>query len=170
MDGRCCRRTKRIRKGSTTSPACCRCRRRCSRTTCPPRETFSRMAVGDLALRPVIESFKISKALVQDERLGDDLPFGSRGGALDSPLLSARRRIHDQSPAAAAGIRLHHRHGRAASARFPARWRASQAVFRRRRSEGDDRRRRTSPATRRAIRSSKNTCTRPTRISRCACR
>ena len=38
MDGRCCRRTKtRSRKGSTTSPASCRCRRRCLRTTCPPR-------------------------------------------------------------------------------------------------------------------------------------
>ena len=44
--------------------------------------TVSRMAVGDLSLRPVIESFKISKALVQDDRLGDDLPFGTRGGAL----------------------------------------------------------------------------------------
>ena len=44
--------------------------------------TVSRMAVGDLSLRPVIESVKISKALVQDDRLGDDLPFGSRGGAL----------------------------------------------------------------------------------------
>ncbi len=44
--------------------------------------TLSRMAVGDRALRPVIDGFKISKALVQDERLGDDLPFGSRGGAL----------------------------------------------------------------------------------------
>ncbi|HET6958198.1 MAG TPA: DUF1592 domain-containing protein [Vicinamibacterales bacterium] len=44
--------------------------------------TLSRLAVGDPALRPVVDSFKISKALVQDERLGDDLPFGSRGGAL----------------------------------------------------------------------------------------
>lgn len=44
--------------------------------------TLSRVAVGDRTLRPVIDSFKISKALVQDERLGDDLPFGSRGGAL----------------------------------------------------------------------------------------
>ncbi len=44
--------------------------------------TISRMAIGDRSLRPVIDSFKISKALVQDERIGDDLPFGSRGGAL----------------------------------------------------------------------------------------
>jgi mono/diheme cytochrome c family protein len=44
--------------------------------------TVSRLAVGDPALRPVIETVKISKALVQDDRLGDDLPFGSQGGAL----------------------------------------------------------------------------------------
>jgi mono/diheme cytochrome c family protein len=43
---------------------------------------ISRKAVGDPTLRPVIDSYKISKALVQDDRLGDDLPFGSRGGAL----------------------------------------------------------------------------------------
>jgi hypothetical protein len=44
--------------------------------------TISRMAVGDPAMRPKIDTFKISKALVQDDRLGDDLPFGSRGGTL----------------------------------------------------------------------------------------
>jgi mono/diheme cytochrome c family protein len=44
--------------------------------------TLSRLAVGDPALQPVIDTYKISKALVQDERLGDDLPFGSQGGAL----------------------------------------------------------------------------------------
>jgi mono/diheme cytochrome c family protein len=44
--------------------------------------TVSRLAVGDPTVRPSIETFKISKALVQDEQLGDDLPFGSRGGAL----------------------------------------------------------------------------------------
>jgi hypothetical protein len=44
--------------------------------------TLSRLAVGDPALHPVIDTFKISKALVQDERLNDGLPFGSQGGAL----------------------------------------------------------------------------------------
>jgi mono/diheme cytochrome c family protein len=44
--------------------------------------TLSRLAVGDPAPHPVIDTFKISKALVQDERLNDDLPFGSQGGAL----------------------------------------------------------------------------------------
>ncbi len=43
---------------------------------------LSRRAVGDPGLPSVIDTFKISKALVQDERLGDDLPFGSQGGAL----------------------------------------------------------------------------------------
>jgi mono/diheme cytochrome c family protein len=44
--------------------------------------TLSRLAVGDLALHPVIDTYKISKALVQDERVSDDLPLGSQGGAL----------------------------------------------------------------------------------------
>ena len=43
---------------------------------------ISRRAIGDPTLRPVVDTFKISKALVQDERVGDDLPFGSQGGAL----------------------------------------------------------------------------------------
>jgi len=44
--------------------------------------TVSRLAIGDPSLHPVVDTFKISKALVQDDRLGDDLPFGSQGGAL----------------------------------------------------------------------------------------
>jgi mono/diheme cytochrome c family protein len=43
--------------------------------------TISRRAIGDPTLNPVVDTFKISKALVQDERMSDDLPFGSRGGA-----------------------------------------------------------------------------------------
>jgi mono/diheme cytochrome c family protein len=44
--------------------------------------TLSRLAVGDPAMRPVVDTFKISKALVQDERISDDQPFGSQGGAV----------------------------------------------------------------------------------------
>jgi mono/diheme cytochrome c family protein len=43
---------------------------------------ISRRAVGDPTLNPVVDTFKISKSLVQDERMSDSLPFGSRGGAL----------------------------------------------------------------------------------------
>jgi mono/diheme cytochrome c family protein len=44
--------------------------------------TISRLAVGDPTLNPAVETFKISKSLVQDERMSDSLPFGSQGGAL----------------------------------------------------------------------------------------
>jgi mono/diheme cytochrome c family protein len=44
--------------------------------------TISRLAVGDPTLNPVVDTFKISKSLVQDERMRDALPFGSRGGTV----------------------------------------------------------------------------------------
>ena len=44
--------------------------------------TVSRLAVGDSSLNPVVKTFNISKLVVQDEQMNDDLPFGSQGGAL----------------------------------------------------------------------------------------
>jgi hypothetical protein len=44
--------------------------------------TISRRAVGDPTINPVVDTFKISKSLMQDERMSDNLPFGSQGGAL----------------------------------------------------------------------------------------
>jgi hypothetical protein len=41
---------------------------------------ISRMAVGDLAARPVVEEYHASRLLVQDDRVSEELPFGSRGG------------------------------------------------------------------------------------------
>lgn len=43
--------------------------------------TVSRLAVNDPTIVPVVETFKFSKYLVQDEQMSDDLPFGSQGGA-----------------------------------------------------------------------------------------
>lgn len=43
---------------------------------------ISRLAVGDPSTPPTVETFKYSKLLVQDDRMGDDLPFGSQGGAV----------------------------------------------------------------------------------------
>jgi mono/diheme cytochrome c family protein len=43
---------------------------------------ISRLAVGDPQMKPVTEQFKISRLLVQDDRMNDDLPFGSRGGGV----------------------------------------------------------------------------------------
>ena len=40
----------------------------------------SRMAVGDPRLRPAAETYAISRTRVQEERAGDAMPFGSRGG------------------------------------------------------------------------------------------
>jgi cytochrome c5 len=37
-------------------------------------------AIGDPALRPADETYKLSPLLVQDDRMSEDLPFGSRGG------------------------------------------------------------------------------------------
>jgi mono/diheme cytochrome c family protein len=41
----------------------------------------SRLAVGDRAVNPVVDTFKIPTALVQDDRTGEQQPFGSRGGS-----------------------------------------------------------------------------------------
>ena len=42
----------------------------------------SRLAVGDPTMAPVVDTYQIPKALIQDERTHDDLPFGSQGGTV----------------------------------------------------------------------------------------
>jgi len=42
---------------------------------------ISLLAVGDAALRPFAASYDVSRRLVQDDRMSEDLPFGSRGGS-----------------------------------------------------------------------------------------
>jgi hypothetical protein len=44
-------------------------------------QKISRLAVGDPAMRPVIESYKFPLTRVQEERMSEDLPLGTRGGA-----------------------------------------------------------------------------------------
>jgi hypothetical protein len=41
---------------------------------------ISRLAVGDPNIRPATDTFEVNKYLKQDDRVSDDLPFGSRGG------------------------------------------------------------------------------------------
>ena len=41
---------------------------------------ISRLAVGDPKVLPVFETYTVPKMLVQDGRVSEDLPFGSRGG------------------------------------------------------------------------------------------
>ena len=83
MARRCCRRTKPIRKASTTSPACCRCRRRCWRTTCRPRARSAAWPSAIPTLSPVDRHASRSRRRwCRTSGSSDDLPFGSRGGAL----------------------------------------------------------------------------------------
>ena len=41
---------------------------------------IGRLAVGEVPLGPATETYKVPILLMQDDRMGDDLPFGSRGG------------------------------------------------------------------------------------------
>jgi hypothetical protein len=41
---------------------------------------ISRLAVGEPVSSPIVERYSVPKGLVQEERVSDDLPFGSRGG------------------------------------------------------------------------------------------
>ena len=42
--------------------------------------TISRLAVGDPSIVPVFDTYQVLRAWDQDDRMSDDLPFGSRGG------------------------------------------------------------------------------------------
>ncbi len=45
-------------------------------------QKISRLAIGDPRIGPAIETFNISRSLRQDERMHEDLPYDTRGGAL----------------------------------------------------------------------------------------
>ena len=40
----------------------------------------SRLAVGDPTINPIVETYTIHPGLVQDDRVSEDLPFGTQGG------------------------------------------------------------------------------------------
>src|SRR5688572_3274458 len=42
---------------------------------------ISRLAVGDAAMRPAIQTYTIPQTLLQRERMSEAMPFGTRGGA-----------------------------------------------------------------------------------------
>ena len=43
---------------------------------------ISQLAVGDPTIGPAVETFDLSRGLRQDDRMHEDLPYGTRGGAL----------------------------------------------------------------------------------------
>ena len=43
-------------------------------------EKISRLAVGDASMSPALKTYDVPQRLVQEDRMSEDLPFGSRGG------------------------------------------------------------------------------------------
>jgi hypothetical protein len=43
-------------------------------------EKISHLAIGDPAAKPSVKTYSVSRDLIQEDRMSDDLPFGSRGG------------------------------------------------------------------------------------------
>ena len=44
-------------------------------------QKISRLAIGDTTMRPAVETYNLRRLLRQNDRMGEELPFGSRGGA-----------------------------------------------------------------------------------------
>ena len=63
--------------------------------------TVSRLAVGDPAIEADVVRYPVSPLLVQDGRMSDDVPFGSRGGAAVRHHFPPRRRLRAARRAAA---------------------------------------------------------------------
>jgi hypothetical protein len=42
---------------------------------------ISRLAVGDPAIRPAVQTYSVPQTLLQRDRMGEGMPFGTRGGA-----------------------------------------------------------------------------------------
>ena len=77
---------------------------------------ISRLAVGDIAMQPAVEIYDVSRYLVQDDRVSEDLPFGTRGG------LAIR---HYFPLDAEYVVRVHLQRRRAAARRSTSAWTAS---------------------------------------------
>ena len=100
------------------------------------RYLFAARKIGRLALGyptgPGVELYPLPRMLTQDDRLSEDLPFGSRGGAAVRHYFPRGRRVQDQGQAEVEPLRLHPRPGPAAGSRRAARWCAREALHRRR--------------------------------------
>jgi len=72
-------------------------------------QKISRLAVGDATIRPVVQTYKVPFALLQEERMNEDLPFGSRGGMTVRHTFPTdgeyALRIRFQIPAMGGGVR-----------------------------------------------------------------
>ena len=115
------------------------------------------------------DAYKVPILMVQDDRMSDDLPFGSRGGIAIHPPFSGRWPVRPQdSPASQLrGLRPWHRD--AARARRPARRRPRHAVHRWAATSHSSRARQpATPGTSSETPSGRSTRSSPTRTWRCA--
>ncbi len=78
-------------------------------------ERISRLAIGDAEVRPVAEQYEVPDEFLQDSRMSEDLPFGSRGGTaihhrfpLDGEYV-LRVRLHRNQDGYIRGLRKPHR-------------------------------------------------------------
>ena len=99
---------------------------------------ISRLAVGDTSRKPLVDVFKVERDMVQDERMSEELPFGSRGGIAVNYQFPVDGEYLIKTRAQAPALRLHRRHGRTAPGGHPPRWRPAEAFHHRRRRQRDD--------------------------------
>ena len=77
-------------------------------------ERISRLAIGDAASGPATETYHVSGRRMQDARVSEDLPFGSRGGLAVSHLFPAdgeyeiRVRLHRNDDGYIRGLQEQH--------------------------------------------------------------
>ena len=71
----------------------------------------SRLAVGDPTMAPVVDTYQIPKALGQDDRTRDDLPFGSQGGTVIRHHFPLDAEYTIKVSAETRAVLLHHGHG-----------------------------------------------------------
>ena len=82
---------------------------------------ISRLAVGDAAIRPAVQTYSVPQTLLQRDRLSEAQPFGTRGGAAVRHYFPADGEYEIQRPAAENACQPDSRPGRAERDRVAAR-------------------------------------------------
>ena len=72
----------------------------------------SRLAVGDPTINPTVETYTIPAGLVQDDRVSEDLPFGTQGGISIEHSFPIDAEVQHQGSPATSGVSIHPGHGR----------------------------------------------------------
>ena len=132
---RCCRPTKSA-TASTTSRATWRSRRRCSSATCRRRAASAGWRSAIRRSGPAIRrrSTSCRSTSMQNDRMSEDLPFGSRAGVAVRHHFPLDGEYHHPDQAEEERLRVHRQPRRGARSRCAARRRARRALHGRRRA------------------------------------